>query len=265
MRHNRDIVQRFIGLSEGGYVNHPKDPGGATDRGITQATYNAHLKRKGLPPASVRGISKSVAEEIIFGQYMRPVRFDELSDGLDYAMADYAVNSGPSRAVKELQRIVGVRDDGVMGDITMAAVQSKDQVALITELCDRRMAFLRRLKTWSTFGKGWSIRVVGNQAGFQANDIGVLDRAIMMNRGAAQASIPAPTEAAPGKADQRDVSNTSALETLASDPLAAIPAFAGLAPLLNGVGPVQIALAAVIVLVTAYVLFERIKKDRRNA
>ena len=223
MKQNRSKVQAWIGLSEGGYVNNPKDPGGATDRGITQRTYDAWNKQNNRPVRSVRGISKEEAETIIFEQYMKPVGFDELPNGLDYAMADYSVNSGPARAVKELQRIVGVSADGINGPKTQSAVKAKTVTtaqlrSLIIELCNRRMAFLKVAKhpktgalLWNTFGTGWKRRVMGEQDGVQDRDTGVIDRAVKM---AANETVSSPVKVfASAKAPEPD-----APETVAQDP-----------------------------------------------
>ncbi len=204
MRHNYPQILDWIGLSEGGYVNHPEDPGGATDRGITQRTYDAWNDRMGRRRRPVRGISKAEAERIIEFQYLDAVRADALPSGLDYAVADYAVNSGPGRAAKDLQRVLGVKADGVIGLHTMAAVRAANTQDVIVNLCNRRMSFLKRLRTWKTFGKGWTRRVVGDLPGVQTGDIGVIDRAVRMARDTDQ-PIPAPKQAAPGKADESAV------------------------------------------------------------
>lgn len=215
MRENYPQIQAWIGLSEGGYVDHPKDPGGATDRGITQKTYDAWNRRLGRPRKSVRGISKAEAEQIIEFQYMDAVRADALPSGLDYTMSDYSVNSGPGRAAKDLQRVLGVKADGVIGVHTLAAVAAHDTQDLIVALCRRRMSFLKSLKHWPAFGKGWTRRVMGDQPGVQSGDIGVIDRAVRMTRGTA--SIPAPKRSAPGKAEE-------GTESLISKIIAAIAA-----------------------------------------
>ena len=194
MRENYPQIHAWIGMSEGGYVNHPADPGGATDRGITQRTYDAWRKSRGLAPHSVRGISKGEAETIIERQYMDKVGADDLPAGLDYAMADYSVNSGPSRAAKELQRILGVTADGIVGAETLAAVLSRDPAALVVALCEARMGFLKRLRHWQTFRRGWTERVMGRVDGVQTDDIGVIDRGVRMARGSADIPAPKPTE-----------------------------------------------------------------------
>lgn len=199
MKRNETRVQAWIGLSEGGYVNNPRDPGGPTDRGITQKTFDAWNHRLGLPSRPVKGISKATAEAIIAAQYLAPIRFDDLPSGLDYALADYSVNSGPAQAARTLQRILGVEPDGVIGAITLDAIKGRNVEALIVALCEARMRFLRGLKTWRTFGRGWAARVMGAEEGFQEADVGVIDRAVMLARDTA--SIPAPTVAAPAKAE----------------------------------------------------------------
>ncbi len=199
MKKNFDLVMDWIGLSEGGYVNHPKDPGGATDRGITQRTYDAYCDRHGMKRQPVRGIGKATAEEILASQYFAPVRFDDLPSGLDYAVVDYAVNSGVPRAAKALQKIVGVTQDGWIGDQTLAAAARMDTAGVIVALCEQRLKFMRGLPIWPTFKGGWTTRVMGRTDGVQMGDIGVIDRAVRLARGAQ--GIPRPVKAGPGKAE----------------------------------------------------------------
>ncbi len=178
---------------EGGYVNHPKDPGGATNKGVTQKVYDAYRRVKGAKLQSVRYISDDEVSEIYQKQYWKLVRGDSLPAGLDYAVFDFGVNSGISRAVRYLQRLVGVEDDGIIGNMTLAAIYDaakKNEEALIVNYCANRMVFLKSLGTFSTFGKGWTRRVIGYTPGIQANDTGVLDYAIKMARGDNQYVMP---------------------------------------------------------------------------
>tara|TARA_R110000868_G_scaffold237132_9_gene491596 strand:- start:4601 stop:5263 length:663 start_codon:yes stop_codon:yes gene_type:complete len=208
MQKNYPMIQGWIGLSEGGYVNHPEDPGGATDRGITQRTYNDWRAMQGKSQISVRGISKAEAEAIIAHQYLDKVGADLLPSGLDYCVADYAVNSGVAQAARDLQRVLGVTVDGVVGAQTIAAANRAKAETVIEDLCERRMRFLRGLRTWSTFGGGWKVRVVGKHDGMQLDDIGVLDRSVRLARAAAD--IPAPVHSAPAKARATDYSPIAA-------------------------------------------------------
>lgn len=145
---------------EGGYVDHPKDPGGATNLGITIGTLSAYRGQK-VSKAEVKALTKAEASDIYRAQYWLTVKGNDLPPGLDYAVFDYAVNSGPGRAVKDLQRVLGVAADGVIGAHTLDAIRKADVAATIKALCARRLAFLKSLKTWSTFGKGWQRRVNG--------------------------------------------------------------------------------------------------------
>ncbi|WP_312356711.1 glycosyl hydrolase 108 family protein [Agrobacterium sp.] len=149
---------------EGGYVNHPKDPGGATNYGITQAVYDAYRKRIGLKTRSVRETAEVEVSSIYQTQYADKVRYDALPAGVDYATLDAAVNSGVSRGAKWLQLAIGVTADGVVGNQTVASAAAADPVKTVKAICARRLSFVQSLKTWSTFGKGWSRRIAGVEA-----------------------------------------------------------------------------------------------------
>ena len=194
MNDNTKQVLKWLGASEGGYVNHPDDPGGPTNMGVTQRTYNAWRRSTGHSGhKSVKHITRDEADNIFVYQYFRPIWFDKLPSGLDYAMADFSVNSGPKRAVKFLQRILKVKVDGIMGLHTLAAINDHKVDELIVTLCDNRLRWMKTLSTWRIFKGGWEPRVMGKLKGVQANDIGVIDRAYMLSRGAE--SIPAPKPA----------------------------------------------------------------------
>lgn len=164
MKGNLEASLRETLKHEGGYSNHPDDPGGPTMRGVTQAVYDGYRDRRGHPRQSVRKIAEIELRDIYEAQYWRAVRGDELPAGLDLAMFDYAVNSGPSRAIKSLQAVLGVTTDGELGEVTLAAVRARLTSGLVAALCDRRLAFLKALKTWPTFGKGWTDRVASIRA-----------------------------------------------------------------------------------------------------
>lgn len=165
---------------EGGYVNNPRDPGGPTNRGITQKTFNAYRQLAGLPLKDVREINAAEIGEIYRKQYWNPIGGDDLPVGLDFAVYDFAVHSGVDRAVRYLQASVGSKVDGHFGLDTKSAIVNCDVEQTITSLCANRMAFLRGLKTFADFGKGWTRRVVGKADGYQANDNGVIDFALNM-------------------------------------------------------------------------------------
>jgi lysozyme family protein len=146
--------------SEGGYVNNRFDPGGATNFGITQRVYNAYRALITQPVQSVRYIAMTEVDAIYEHQYWAAVRADDVWAGLDYLLFDEAVNSGPLASIKDLQTALGVKADGQFGMITLSALQAvNDRAALLNKICDLRLSWLHRLKTWRVFGLGWTNRV----------------------------------------------------------------------------------------------------------
>lgn len=208
MRSNQPLIMSWLAVYEGGYVNHPEDPGGATNRGVTQRVYDAFRRRQNQATRSVKHLTDAEHDAIYLAQYWLPIRADELPAGIDATVFDIAVHSGVSRAAKMLQQALGVRADGIIGEQTLAAVQDAVRLGnvapLIVDINRRRMAFLRRLKHWKTFGKGWTTRVVGRHEGVQEVDIGVVDRSVMLARGRTDMALP--KNSAGGKADDRDLS-----------------------------------------------------------
>jgi lysozyme family protein len=160
---NFERALALVLVHEGGWADHPKDPGGATNLGVTIGTLSDWLGRPATK-AEVRALTKASVAPIYRRNYWNAVRGDELPAGVDYAVFDFAVNSGRGRAIPSLQRAIGVADDGKLGPITLAAAASKDAAQTIERICADRLAFLRRLSTWPTFGKGWSSRVEGVRA-----------------------------------------------------------------------------------------------------
>ena len=159
MKHNYTRIMNMIFAHEGGYVDHPKDPGGATNMGITHKTLAAHRGVKKVTKAEVRALTKKEAREIYRKSYWNAIRGDELPDGLDAVTMDAAVNSGVSRGSKWLQSAIGVRQDGRVGPKTLEKAHGVDLAKAVDAACDKRLAFLKGLPTWKTFGKGWDRRV----------------------------------------------------------------------------------------------------------
>lgn len=156
-------------VHEGGYVNHPQDPGGATNQGVTQRVYDDYRKTMGLRAQPVRLLSNAERDAIYRMRYWALIKGDSLPAGVSYVVFDGAVNSGVSQSVKWLQRALGVPADGVIGPQTINAAKShENHDALVAKICELRMAFLKALKTFKTFGKGWTRRVDGVRAVGQA-------------------------------------------------------------------------------------------------
>jgi len=149
---------RLMLASEGGFSNHPSDPGGMTNLGVTKATWENWVGRES-DEAEMRGLTPEKVEPLYKKKYFDAVRGDELPMGLDYLMFDFAVNAGAGRAIKTLQTAVGVTPDGGFGSMTMAAVQAVDPNELIERFSQAKEDFYRSLTTFATFGKGWLNRV----------------------------------------------------------------------------------------------------------
>jgi lysozyme family protein len=141
---------------EGGYSNHPSDPGGETNWGITKAVARAHGYT-----GSMRSLPKSTAKAIYRKDYWDAVRAEELPELVRYAVFDAAVNSGTKQSIKWLQQAVNTTPDGIIGPKTLAAVRSLDQQELLRKLLAQRLRFFTSLKTWNSFGKGWARRIAG--------------------------------------------------------------------------------------------------------
>ena len=158
---------------EGGYVNHPEDPGGATKFGITIKTLSKWRKERGLGRttlADVHNLTKEQAVKIYRAWYWEPTRCDDLPPALAACVFDTAVNSGPARAIRTLQRAVNhvartsLAVDGRIGPRTLGSVDGlrriKKQRELVTEFCAQRMRFYGDLPTFVSFGLGWARRLM---------------------------------------------------------------------------------------------------------
>lgn len=141
---------------EGGYVNDPRDPGGETKFGISKRSY---------PDVDIANLKLEQAKAIYLRDYWQRARCDELTlvePSLAFQVFDTAVNSGIGQAIRLLQRALGVADDGVMGPLTIAAINRTDAEGLIARFNGQRLEFMTKLSTWDTFGRGWAWRIAKN-------------------------------------------------------------------------------------------------------
>lgn len=162
MKDNFESSLKHLLAHEGGWSDHPADPGGATMKGVTLQVFREFKRNPHITKEELRNISDEDLATIYKKRYWDAVRADELVSGVDYAVFDCAVNSGPGRAIKILQACVGTTPDGGFGSVTMAAVaQFQGDVAktLVKEYCEKRLDFLKSLKTFEVFGRGWERRV----------------------------------------------------------------------------------------------------------
>ncbi len=159
-----DAILDRESVYEGGYVNHPADKGGPTMRGVTQRVYDGYCRSKGLQTRSVRWLEDAEWREIFRLQYWNAIQGDALPTGVDLAVFDGAINSGPYQAGLWLQRALGPlyrgAVDGHIGAGTINAVLAHDDHdQLIADMLGRRLGMLQHLGNWSSFGNGWTARI----------------------------------------------------------------------------------------------------------
>jgi lysozyme family protein len=160
MKDNFESSLQQVLVHEGGWADHLKDPGGATMKGVTLMTFRRHFGEN-KSKDELRAITDEQLNQIYRAGYWDKCLCDELPGGVDYAVFDAAVNSGPGRGAKWLQGTVGAMQDGGIGSKTLTKVKEHKPVHIIDNICDRRLTFLRSLANWATFGKGWNRRVEG--------------------------------------------------------------------------------------------------------
>jgi len=147
---------RLIG-HEGGYVNHPNDPGGETNWGITLRT----AREQGYT-GEIRDLTCEQAKDIYRRAYWLRVKADQYDSAIAFQVFDAAVNHGIKQAVRWLQRAVGVTDDGFIGPVTVAAARAANPSDVLARFNAQRPDFYTKLPTWPAFGKGWVRRVAAN-------------------------------------------------------------------------------------------------------
>lgn len=159
MQSNFERCIKDVLWHEGGYVNHPSDPGGITNMGVTKRVWEEWIGHD-VSAEEMRALTVAEVTPLYKKRYWDVCRCDELHAGLDYVVFDIAVNSGTGRAAKFLQSAVGVAADGSIGPRTIAAVGASELSTkeLINIICDRRQKFWESLATFATFGKGWTRR-----------------------------------------------------------------------------------------------------------
>ena len=154
---NFDLAFERLIAHEGGYVNHPEDPGGETNWGITLRVARAEGYAEPM-----RHMTRAEAKEIYRSAYWNRAKADQYDPAIGFQLFDTAVNHGIGQAIRFLQRAVNVADDGAVGALTLKAVNSMSVTDVIARFNAQRLRFYTKLSTWDTFGKGWVNRVAGN-------------------------------------------------------------------------------------------------------
>lgn len=180
MKQDFDAAMKIELVFEGGKCDDPIDPGGRTNQGIIQREFSAYLRAKGQQPADVYTMTDAERDEIYRKQYADRIKFDDLPPGVDLVILDGAINSGVGQSIKWAQRSLGLIADGVMGVVTLEAIQNcSDHDVLIASICERRILFLKSLKTFYHFGPGWTKRVNTLKAKGQAWAMGSVGPAVV--------------------------------------------------------------------------------------
>ena len=158
MKENFDSALEAILHHEGGYVNHPADPGGMTNLGVTKRVWEEWVGHE-VDEKTMRALTPEIVGPMYKAKYWDKIKGDDLPAGVDYIVFDAAINSGPSRAAKWLQQTVGAIPDGMIGPGTLGKVAAMPADDIVEKYQQTRLEFLRSLSTWNTFGKGWGRRV----------------------------------------------------------------------------------------------------------
>ena len=153
MKDNFDECLKMLLHHEGGYVNHPSDPGGETNLGVTKKVYQEWGGTKDMKDLTVEDVAP-----IYKKNYWDRCKCDDLESGVDWVVFDWAVNSGTGRSAKAIQKICGASQDGAIGPKTLALIGKQNTQYVIEEFGKIRQDFYESLKTFDTFGKGWTRR-----------------------------------------------------------------------------------------------------------
>jgi lysozyme family protein len=144
--------------SEGGFNNNPHDPGKITNLGVTQNAWEAYVQRQ-VDEAEMRGLTPEIVAPFYKARYWDSCKCDQLPLGVDYAVFDFAVNAGASRASKTMQSALGTAADGIVGPATIGVAVNADPDEFLEKFSAAKEQFYRNLPTFEHFGKGWLRRV----------------------------------------------------------------------------------------------------------
>lgn len=149
--------------SEGGFVNHPSDPGGMTNLGVTKRVWQEYTGHE-ADEKEMRSLTPEKVAPLYEQRYWRPTYCEVLPRGLSFLIFSMGINAGTGRSVKLLQSCIGCVADGVIGPKTMELIKSADVTDLIKRFSEARRNYYKSLKTFDVFGKGWLARVDREEA-----------------------------------------------------------------------------------------------------
>ena len=154
MKENFEKSLELVLAHEGGYVNHPSDPGGKTNLGVTQRVWEDYVGHK-VDEQTMRNLTKELVAPLYKSRYWDAVHGDQLPSGADYLAFDFAVNAGAFRSIKTIQRALNITADGIIGPVTVKAIQDTNAEEFINNFTNAKESFYRSLANFPTFGRGW--------------------------------------------------------------------------------------------------------------
>ena len=158
MKENFEKSLELVLQHEGGYINHPSDPGGMTNLGVTQRVWEAWVGYS-VDEKEMRSLTKELVAPLYKSRYWDAVHGDQLPSGADYLAFDFAVNAGAFRCIKTIQRALNITADGIIGPVTIKAIQGANAEEFINNFTNAKESFYRGLANFPTFGRGWLNRV----------------------------------------------------------------------------------------------------------
>ena len=158
MKENFEKSLDLVLAHEGGYTNHLSDPGGRTNLGVTQQVWENYVGHK-VDETEMRSFTKELVAPLYRKEYWDAVHGDQLPSGADYLAFDFAVNAGAFRSIKTIQRALNITADGIIGPVTVKAIQDTNAEEFINNFTNAKESFYRSLANFPTFGRGWLNRV----------------------------------------------------------------------------------------------------------
>jgi hypothetical protein len=158
MNENFEKSLELVLQHEGGYTNHPSDPGGRTNLGVTQRVWEDYVGHK-VDEQTMRNLTKELVAPLYRKEYWDAVHGDKLPCGADYLAFDFAVNAGAFRSIKTIQRALNITADGIIGPVTLKSIQGANAEDFINNFTNAKERFYRSLSNFPTFGRGWFNRV----------------------------------------------------------------------------------------------------------
>ena len=158
MNTNWDACFERLIKNEGGFSDHPLDPGGMTNLGVTKRVWENWVGHP-VTEQEMRDLTPEKVAPLYQDLYWSRIKGDNLPTGVDYCVFDASVNSGTFRAAKWLQSTIGAKQDGVIGNLTINLASLTNPQMTIDKFCATRLEFLKSLSNWPSFGNGWERRI----------------------------------------------------------------------------------------------------------